>query len=160
MRIIWNSKDNQFELQFDSNYFRDDLDAAKAAGFRTTGPPSWIWYTTRLKCLKYLQKHQPASGIKIAQDALAKFSQLVTEGKEKQALLKDAKKRQKAIRPQFKQSEPEQRYEVPFKPFEPPSPPDVRCTFCFQPVYDMLEQIEPVPVCMWCEKTITDGQGE
>ena len=55
-----------------------DLESAKAAGFQTSGPPQWVWYTTKSKVLKKLKELRP-EGIVIAQDALEIFKAICVE---------------------------------------------------------------------------------
>lgn len=74
MRIAWNSVERTWQLEFSSD-FQGDLAAAKAAKFRTTGPPSWIWHTDKIKILRALQANRPASGLTISTEALEQFTE-------------------------------------------------------------------------------------
>ena len=49
------------------------------------------------------------------------------------------------------------KYEVPYVAFVPPAAPSIRCIFCSDPVY-YYEKTDPLPICLWCEKTIPDRQ--
>src|SRR5580692_4600744 len=91
MRIVWNPKDFCFELEFDKANFHDDLDKAKSAGFKTTGPPHWIWYSNGIKALKILRENKPASGLTITDEARGEFDRLSLEWDKKEELAKYAR---------------------------------------------------------------------
>ena len=73
MRIVWNTDTVCFELEFDRGNFQGDLDTAKAAGFRTSGPPAWTWFSPSTKALKALQANRPSEGLTISDEALKIF---------------------------------------------------------------------------------------
>ena len=190
MRISWNPIQLCFELTFGD--FKTDLELAKAAGFQTSGPPQWIWYTTKSKVLKKLKELRP-EGIVIAQDALEMFKAVCVEedkraetkrivadlkakaaGKPTQAEKEAKRKEREAVRVAKGlgpiERKPRQarggmraeaineiKYEVPYIAFVPPAAPHTRCIFCSEPVY-YYEKTDPLPICLWCEKTIADHQ--
>jgi len=196
MQIYWNAKDHCFELNFDRSNFQDNLDKAKGAGFKTTGPPQWVWYTDKIKVLKKLRENKPAEGLTITDEARKEFdSRLIEEDKKEEVLkwARDQKARlaglptedeKKAKREERERKridagkgpivrKPRQarsggrveRVEVKYEPmaynkFIPPPPPSILCLYCKDPVYEKYEKVDPLPICLWCEKTITDLQGE
>lgn len=195
MQIIWNTKDFCWELIFDRNNFQNNLDCAKGAGFKTTGPPSWIWYTEKVKVLKAIRENRPTEGLTITEEARKEFNDRVIEEDKKEAVMKYARdvKARLAGKPtederKAKREEREKartakgkgpvvkkvrqarggahipkevvKYEPSNKPkFVPPPPPTTLCIFCGDPVYEIYEKIDPLPICIWCEKTIADKQG-
>lgn len=163
MKIFWDPENLWFRLELGTESFKTDLDLAKAAGFRTTGPPNWIWYTQGLKVLKALKKVHP-DPIPISTEALQKYKDF-QEAEDRKAETKKIVKELKAkLTVPVVEIEDEIWIRVEPKPFvrtnvyRPPAPPEIRCTFCGDPVYD-YERLEPVPICLWCEKTIADLQG-
>ena len=73
MNIRWNTTNKRFEAEFSAD-FQGDLDAVKAAGFKTDGPPAWIWHTNKVAVLNSLRtSSRPASGLTIDNDALAVY---------------------------------------------------------------------------------------
>jgi hypothetical protein len=74
MLIIWNSTDYVWELKFAAgDEWKNDLECAKNAKFKTSGPPYWVWYTDKVKNLKFLQQNKPSSGLEITTEALEEF---------------------------------------------------------------------------------------
>lgn len=190
MRITWNPTESAFELEFDRSNFQNDLSAAKAAKFKTTGPPDWRWYTQKIANLKSLQLNRPAI-LTITPDALRQFTEQSRQQDEVDRLRKlfeDGKARaegkptsdEKAVKkaerlakhlasgktakpkpkkkPAARYTDPEGiKYDVKYVPWKPPAPPDARCHFCKDPVYEIFEFAE-IPVCLWCEKITLDKQ--
>ena len=170
MLISWNSEFQRFELKFQD--FQNDLAAAKKAGCKTDGPPDWIWWTDKTKCLRYLQKNRPASGLEITKEALLRFQELSVQQDKNDEIKKklaDEKKKQKKIKiedPTIGVEVGEFEYhKVEIKPviyhnqYRPPEPPKERCIYCQQAVY-FYEYTTPIGVCLWCDKTIRDFQGD
>lgn len=99
MNISWNPNDRIFIAEFSSN-FQGDLDACKNAKFRTTGPPSWIWYAPPpgIKALNRLRLNRPSSGLTISPEALAVYTPLAAleaQNEEVKKQLSEVKKKQK-----------------------------------------------------------------
>ena len=168
--INWSTEHNCFELKFQE--FQGDLAAAKASKFKCTGPPDWVWYTDKTACLKYLQKNRPASGLEITQQALSRFQELSVQQDKNDELrkrLKDEKKKQKKVKiddptievevDEFEPIKVETKSFTYINKYKPPKPPDERCVYCSQPVY-FYEYTTPIGVCLWCDKTIRDFQGD
>jgi hypothetical protein len=159
--ILWDSKNQSFNARFKD--FRNDLDSVKLAGFKTTGPPDWIWYTQKIKPLKYLKKHRPASGLEITQEALEKFQELSDREEKNDNLRKKLKKEKQKVKKTRNLDEQIYQLNRPKQPdfqytkYKPLDPPKELCIFCHDPVYQ-YEVLEPLPVCLWCQKTIQDFQ--
>ncbi len=164
MRITWNESESSFEAELDRSNFHDDLDKVKNAGFKTTGPPLWKWHTQKVNPLRAIRENRPLN-LFITTEALEQFQKKDKEQTEKDVLIaqyKEAKKKldgpkpkrrvQKSLNPQ------ETHYKVPYVKYAPPLPPPILCIFCCDPVYDIYEKVEPLSVCLWCEKTIMDEQ--
>lgn len=178
-------------IRYDSNFgfvaefstdFHGDLNVVKEAGFRTTGPPNWIWYADKLSKLNKLRANKPPSGLTIADDAFAQYTRLTemeAQNEAARAQFAPIKKEQEKKKKQRKREEKiERTYHkvvIPAKPGElydyigaedlPPMPPwrapehapwtGPLCAVCEQPVYP-YERLEPTPVCLWCEKRYVD----
>jgi hypothetical protein len=77
MRILWNENEKRFEAQFSTGeMWQSDKDAAQGAGFRTDGPPAWIWRATKAAVLDKLKTNRPASGLAITKEALDAYNRL------------------------------------------------------------------------------------
>ena len=184
MNIRYNS--GNFEAEFSTD-FQGDLAAVKAAGFRTSGPPQWIWYTNKLSVLNKLRENKPASGLSITEDAYSSYLQLSEiEAKNAEVRAKFAPikaEQDKAKKERKKKEIKEQNYVtvvIPPKPGQdfdyigaedlPSRPPykhkftpDVHtgpfCMSCSDPVY--FYELQNPPVCLWCEvngKIVLDKQ--
>jgi hypothetical protein len=173
MNISWNQIEKVFVAEFSAD-FQGDLEAVKLAGFRTFGPPNWLWYAPPpgIKALNRLREHRPASDLTISPEALAVYQPLAereAKNAEVKKALADAKKKVKKEQVEKEEEAattslftipkgkiwvgPE---DLPPKPpfvssFTPPPPPDMKCHICGQPVY-FYELQEPIPLCLWCEK--------
>lgn len=169
MNLRYNA--GRFEVEFSAD-FQGDLSAVKAAGFKTDGPPSWVWWTTKVPVLQKLRENRPASGLTITPEGLEIYKQLEEAFSKNAAVKAEAAK---VIKAQKKAREEERHYTPvvipegkiwigpedlpPTPPFVsstiiPPSP-SLRCITCKDPVYKEFELAEP-PICLWCEKTLFD----
>jgi hypothetical protein len=163
---------HRFEAEFTPD-FAGDLAAVKAAGFKTDGPPAWIWHTSKISVLNKLRENKPASGLTITPDGLEIYQRLA-EQEQKNAEVKKqwaeakkkAKKEQKSMEQEVTSEllfPPGKDYiiaeDLPFKsPFISEMPPIPRhkgpwCHICGQPVYPQYEKISP-PTCLYCEKML------
>lgn len=162
MRIIWNEEHSWFQAELtQGELWQDDKDSLQAAGFRTEGPPSWIWYCTRSKPLNKLRDLKPKSGIVLTELALEKYNFLEKKLAEKTALKKQA---QKILKETEQTSVPVDMYfdeELGFmcivvKPSEskfvwtPPVhlEPAAYCVICGSG----LGLMDYNDVCLWCDK--------
>jgi hypothetical protein len=161
MKLVWNN--NRFEVQFTD--FQNDLDAVKTAGFRTSGPPEWIWFAPApgIKALDRLRKIQ--SNLQITELALQHYKSLTQKFEQKQNLRKQFKQAQK----QAKKTEPasikdmyfdeELQFwcaivkpptEIEFIPYVRPPYPEEKCLLCDAPLWPPFE--DGRSFCMYCEK--------
>lgn len=165
MRVIWNSEEQKFQAEFAQEHWRGDMEAAKAAGFRTSGPPAWLWTTSKASVLNKLRKNRPASGLTLTEVALEKFKFRDKQDTQKAELKKAFKVASKASKKvsldprisgltQMKvpakgyiTAEDLPPYTPIYKGFVPPAPPDELCLICDEPIY-FYEHL----VCLFCEK--------
>jgi hypothetical protein len=166
-----------FVAEFSTD-FHGDLNAVKTSGFRTTGPPQWTWYTSKLSVLNKLRENRPPSGLTIDENAYQAYIRLsemeATNAKVREQFAPIAEKQKKAKKERKKQQLKEKTYVtliIPPKPgelfdfigmedlpllppyeFKNPIPPHLGpwCTVCQAPVY-LYEKQEP-PTCLFCEK--------
>jgi hypothetical protein len=173
MNLRWNGSLRRFEAEFSD--FSGDLTAVKAAGFKTTGAPQWVWYSVKAAPLTKLRENRPASGLTITPDAREQYTALLKVDESNapvkaalEAHKKTLKKRAKIVE-QEKNAVviPEKGYidasDLPPQPthvklYTPPPPPDTRCIICGDPVY-FYEQLNP-PACLWCSKICLDNVSE
>lgn len=167
MNIRWSPDRRQFEAEFSAD-FAGDLEAVKAAGFRTTGAPEWLWYAPPpgIKALERLRAKKPASGLTITPEAFAVYRPLAeqdaknTEVRKAAALLTKANKKQKIEREREViggEAMPADKEYItaadlpPMPPSEnrytPPPPPAERCQSCQAPLYFY----ESKDLCLFCE---------
>ena len=167
MRIIWDDQENRFLAEFTpGEQWRQDMEAVKAAGFRTTGPSAWQWYAGTVETLENIRKNPPKSGLLITEQALEKYKPLLEKFQQKQELRKQFKQAQKTAKKQSKDPEisgltelviPEKGYidasdlppfESKWVPWYFPKP-DVYCFICEDPLY--LPFPDYPDVCIWCK---------
>jgi hypothetical protein len=178
MNLRWNPTFHRFEAEFSTD-FQGDLTAVKTAGFRTDGPPGWVWYSLRAAPLNKLRENRPASGLTINADAKEQYvalwkveeanakikAELATHQKTLKKKLKEDKQDEAvASGPQMKMCElgfmcisredlpPMLPYE---KEYKAPPPPDLKCFICQAPIY--FYETQNPPTCLWCEKTVLDN---
>ena len=161
MRIVWDVAENQFlaEISLTTEHWQADVESVKAAGFRTSGPPQWTWFTQKIAPLDYLKKNSPKSGLTITELALQKYQFLKQQSDQKKQLKKQFTKAAEELRPSnWKEYiDPETGIvckEIPpaDEPFvwkyTPPAPPEVYCFICG----DVLYSYEYPDTCLWCSK--------
>lgn len=171
MRVVWNEPERCFEAVFtQGEFWRDDLEAAKAAGFKTNGPPAWTWHTRKAEVLNKLRKNRPKSGVTLTEVALKAYGVLDQQAKTKAEIKKAfgaARKIDKKTSFDPKTSGltpmkvPSRGYIIasdlpPYIPtyekFILPPPPKELCLICDEPIY-FYEYL----ICLWCEKEIDAG---
>lgn len=172
MNIAWSQSMRAFIAEFSSD-FQGDLSAIKAAGFRTFGPPAWVWYapSSGIKTLNKLRENRPASGLTISEEALAIYKPLAEQEARKAELKKQFSVLEKKAKKERKDKEQEAATsallnipegqiwigpeDLPPKPLfisELPVPAPHKgpwCHVCGQPVY--LYELQQPPTCLWCE---------
>ena len=159
MRIVWNDIEKWFqaEISLALEHWRDDVDHVKAAGFRTDGPPQWIWHTAKASTLNKLRKNPPKSGLAITELALLQYTTLNKQELEKEEFRRKFKKAAQEISScHWKEYiDPDtgitcKVVEPADKPFTwkytPPPFPEAYCFICGSPVFDY----EGTDLCMWC----------
>ena len=165
MRIIWNPEFRQFEAQLSAGeQWASDQQAAKAAGFRTEGPPDWKWVAFRAAVLTKLKSLKPSSGITISPDALGHYNTLKTaedKNAEVRAALKAHRKELGKVEdpasgfkfvpgPEgFLIAEVEPAESKIWNKFVPPALPSLRCRICQSPVY--MYELQNPATCLDCE---------
>jgi hypothetical protein len=164
MRILWNAG---FQAEFSQTHWQQDLDAVKAAGFKTSGPPDWLWRTQKASVLNALKELKPQSGIRITPEALEKYKPL-NERETKNAELKAGlKKALKELKKEADKNDPTTLYDYTEKGYLvssdlPPMPPFVptfkaspipkeRCMICDDPMWYPFNDKD---ICLWCEKEL------
>ena len=167
MNIRWNQSATRFEAEF-SEDFQGDLNAVKEAGFKTDGPPNWVWYTSKIGILNRLRtSSRPPSGLTIDNEALAIYTPL-NEIEEKSAEIKRqaaAKKKELAKERDSGEAHnwlPEGKEYLSAEDFPltqlclPNLSSDVlayngpNCVVCGGPI----ELPHNPPICLWCEKEL------
>lgn len=170
MNIAWSQSERVFIAEFSSD-FAGDLEAVKEAGFRTFGPPSWVWYAPApgIKALERLRAKKPNSGLTISPEAFAVYKPLAEQEARNAEIRKAAAELNKANKKEKKKKEqtetaaelmPEDKMFItaadlppmpPSKnPYTPPLPPAERCQSCQSPLYFY----ESKDLCLWCEKSL------
>ena len=156
MRIVWNPKYSEFEAEFTD--FRPDQAAAKKAGFRTAGPPDWVWRTSKANPLTKLRKTRPESGLTITPDALLNYNRLKAQEDQNAAILAQLKAEKAAQKADSVEEETDG--EFVYEKFDqneaslyvryiPPLPPTTLCHVCQTPVY--FYECQSPPTCLDCE---------
>jgi hypothetical protein len=164
VNLHWNAELRRFEAEFED--FQGDLDAVRAAGFKTDGPPDWVWYSQRAGPLTKLRENRPASGLTITAEARAEYiplAQVEAKNAETKAQFAEHKK---TLKKKLEVEEQETKaFVIPKKgyidatdlpvmtpierPYVSPPPPKEKCFICGSPVY-FYEKQDP-PTCLWCE---------
>lgn len=160
MRIIWSSEENWFQAELPpGENWRDDMELVKQSGFKTTGAPTWLWYTSKASTLNKLRDKKPKSGLIITEVALEKYKFLNEQEQKKVELKKLFEKgKQAAQKDSVKRPEYEKDGFVSFVvdrkdtrfaiKYVRPVPPAAYCFVCGDPVYDY----EGTDLCLWCSE--------
>jgi hypothetical protein len=165
MHLTWNPSLRRFEAQFTD--FAVDQPLVKKAGFKTDGPPSWVWWTAKASPLVKL-KGTP--NLTIAKDARVEFDALNAREQQAAEIKKKAKDAQKALKKKLENDRREETCEVMFNgkayidtedlppmpplanPYISPPPPTETCFICAVPVYPYEYAEGSTPSCLWCQK--------
>lgn len=169
MRITWNPELREFRAELSPGpMWQTEQATAKSSGFKSSGPPDWVWWTKKASVLTKLRDSRVESGLTtltVTPDARLEYDKLVqTEARNADVLkqLKDAKKAQKkdmADQPGGTGFE----YDADgwaiidkgdaavwsHVKYKAPSLPTELCTVCRTPVY-YHERRSPA-VCLECE---------
>jgi len=177
MNLNWNSTLRRFEVQFHD--FQDEQPRVKAAGFKTDGPPAWLWYSFKSEPLTKIRNNKPAT-LTISPEARAEYTRLkevedrnaATKAlmvEHKKALKKKLKTdKQDAMKPdeyfdeglQCVCTKVEPKPYCSTNPFVKPAPPETTCFICGTPVYSYEYAETQKPSCLWCQKEVLDNATE
>jgi hypothetical protein len=172
MNLIWDSLAREFVAEFSPD-FHGDLEAVKAAGFHTNGPPSWRWYAPApgVKALNRLRQNKPASGLTISPEALAIYQPLAEAEAQNEAVRKSLAEHKKAAKKTAKKERQASASNwlpagkeylgaedlPPLSAFEFPclakTQPIGTCQICRDPIYGWPDF---VGICLYCEKQAED----
>lgn len=166
MRIYWHEEKKVFAAEFHD--FQSDLEAVKLAGFRTFGPPEWVWYASPpgVKALNRLRDIKPQSGLTLTEVAFNKYKIASEKLEQKDALKKQFKDAQKIAKKQSKDPKisgltelviPEKGYidssDLPLFKSTWDKPvfikPDSMCIVCGDALY--LPFPDYPDICGWCD---------
>jgi hypothetical protein len=169
VNIAWNNA--EFVAEF-SQDFQGDLNAVKNAGFKTTGPPDWRWYTIGVKGLNKLREKRPSSGLTISPEALAVYTRLneiEAKNAEVRAQLAIAKKAQKKEQKKKAEEEPdpywgkltEEKWWIgaeDLPPWVSALIPKIRPILTSEQICEgcgigPLSPLDYPTLCLWCSKT-------
>jgi hypothetical protein len=169
MRVLWDDAESAFLAEFTpGEQWAGDLESAKTAGFKTSGPPNWKWLARKAAVLNKLRQNKPASGLTLTEVAFQHYKSINEREEKKAELKKNFQKLKKAADKESKDPEvsglvelviPEKGYidasDLPSSAYQvvvytpPPSPKDT-CFICEEPVYFY----EKSGICLWCEREI------
>jgi hypothetical protein len=171
MRIIWCDQLKEFQAELSPGLeWQKEQQTAKSSGFKSTGPPDWIWRTAKASVLTKLRNSRVEAGLTtltVTPDARAEYDKLlIVEAANASVLkqLKDAKKTQKKDLAESGADGSGFQYDsdgwaivdrgdLPIwtiAKYKVSAFPTERCTVCQTPVYH-YEQHDPVAVCLECE---------
>jgi len=173
MNLAWNSELRRFEVEFHD--FEDEQPRVKAVGFKTDGPPAWVWYSLKSEPLTKLKENKPAT-LTISPEARAEYSRLhVVELRnaevkaQAKAAAKELKKKLKgdkadAMKPNEYLDEETGLicYQVKLKekpyvsPMKIAAPPEEKCVVCQHPIYAYEYEAGAPQICLWCQKIVVD----
>jgi hypothetical protein len=165
MRIIWNNQEQWFQAELGLNEFwKQDMELVRSIGFKSTGPPQWIWHTSKASLLNKLRDLKPKSGLTITETALEKYKFINEQEQKKQELKKLYEKAKEQAAEEInsanwkdyidaetgivcKQVEP---LDTKFVPkYVIAAPPEIYCFICG----DRLYMYELPDICMYCDET-------
>lgn len=102
MRITWNPELREFRAELSQgSEWQKEQQTTKSSGFKSSGPPDWIWWTKKASVLTKLRDSRVSLGLTtltVTPDARLEYDKLVqTEAANAEVLrqLKEAKKAQK-----------------------------------------------------------------
>lgn len=184
MNFRWNADYRRFEVEFQNFTLEQPL--IKAAGFKTDGPPAWVWYSYKSEPLTKLREtflkapnadvNRP-SNLTISPEARTEYAALkVVEDRnaatkaqfaeQKKVLKKKLKEdKQDAAQPGMYMDEElgfmcvlvEPKAVIRLSEYVPPPPPNITCFICSVPVYSYEYGEGQKPSCMWCQKEVLDN---
>jgi hypothetical protein len=176
MNLRWNPSYRRFEVEFHNLWEEQPL--VKAAGFKTDGPPTWLWWSAKSAPLTELREGKPPQ-LTINPDAKVEYIALKALEDKQAELKKIAQKNAKELKKKLQHDKQDK-----LKPGEyfdegvgficlkvdtsrplavaqkyiPPPPPDEKCIICGEGVYPY--EYATVIACLWCQKIVLDNDGE
>ena len=174
MNLNWNPTLRRFEVQFHD--FNDEQPRAKAAGFKTDGPPAWLWYSHKAAPLTKLRENRPAT-LTISPEARTEYTKL-KEVEDRNAATKALMaEHKKALKKKLKTDKqdsmkPDEYFDEGLQcvclkvepkpscitnPFVKPAPPETACFICGSPVHFYEYGETQKPSCLYCQKIVLDG---
>lgn len=179
MNLKWNPTERRFEAEFSD--FASEQPLVKSVGFKTDGPPAWVWYSYKSEPLTKLRENKPAV-LTISPEARAEYNRLhevelrnatiKAQMKEAAKQLKKTLKRQKqdAMKPDEFFDEELQivcNKVAPKPPIPVASLEKIRtdlstgkCIICGDNLYDYEYSPEGPKACFWCQKIVLDNTTE
>jgi hypothetical protein len=158
MKISWSEQENWFQVELGEPW-RDNMELVRLVGFKTTGPPDWIWHTSKAAILNKLRSK--SQSLVITELAFEKYK-LLNEQEQSKIELKKRFLKAKTLAAREINSNNWKEYfdeqtgvmckivepvtdKFVWK-YEPPPPPGLRCFMCGQPLYcfDLSD------ICTWC----------
>jgi hypothetical protein len=176
MNLRWNPDLRRFEAEFGTD-FRIEQPLTKAAGFKTTGPPSWVWYSIKAAPLTKLREDKPPV-LTISPEARAEYTRLkevedrnVATKAQLAAHTKELKKKLKLDKQDTMKPDEYMDEVLGFvccrvlpKPAPPVSSydkvkiiPTERCVVCKEYLFEYEYSPTGPKVCMWCWKNVLDN---
>lgn len=177
MNLKWNSDYRRFEVEFHN--FTEEQPLIKTVGFKTDGPPAWVWYSIKSEPLTKLRENRPAV-LNINADARQEYARL-KEVEDRNAATKTAlKEQQKVLKKKLNNDKldslkPSEYLDealgfvcIIVKPNSEPwtskftlnPPPEITCFICGTPVYSYEYGENQTPSCLWCQKIVLDNATE
>jgi hypothetical protein len=100
VHITWNENEKRFEAQFArGDNWHTEQAIASDAGFRSDGPPAWIWRTATAAALTKLKESRASlSGLSITREALDAYNRLLEVEKKNEELKAYAKEQKKKLK--------------------------------------------------------------
>lgn len=185
MNLKWNLDLHRWEAEFGTD-FRTEQPLVKAAGFKTDGPPTWVWYSIKAAPLTKLRETKgPSVILTISSEARAEYirlKELEDRNAATKALLSEHTKTLKKKLNNDKKEKTAQSISASYfdvekgvwvdppppppcptnQPAPPafvrPLPPPERCIICQDPLYSY--EYDVVLACLWCQKSVLDNATE
>ena len=177
MNLNWNAEQRRFEVQFHD--FPNEQPRVKVAGFKTDGPPSWVWYSIKAEALTKLRESRPAV-LTISPEARTEYARLKEVEDRNAAVKAQLAEHKKALKKKLKTDKqdsikPNEYFDEMLQcvctkvepkpscianPFVRPAPPEITCFICGCPIYWYEYSESQKPSCMWCQKEVLDNTSD
>lgn len=173
MNLLWNPTERRFEAQFHD--FASEQPLVKKVGFRTDGPPAWVWYSVKAEPLAKLRENRPAI-LTITPEARAEYTRLhdqeLKHAEMKAKLKAAAKELKKKLKQDAVSAEEYFDQELGFVCLKvaPKQMPRIqsfdrinrnltsdKCIICGSNLYAYEWDPAGPRVCLWCQKIVLDN---